>query len=381
MFRRTTLVRAILFVAASYVSSPAQAQFFFEGDAVFYTRNNTGGTPFLGGPTSVSSSKGSYDIEPGYRLGFGWSGENLQVDTTFTQITPWTAESSGILSGNLYMNPNDPAIGPADHTLQYQGFLSQAAQSTLGGTTESGFLIGSVVPGDAPSYSTSTTSNYRDIEVNIGSSQYKRPWRLAVGYRNVQLDEKNVMSMNGIFGTDATGISDAALIDAGASSISGAGSGFMQTVPPTYLNYQVHGQSQNDMNGAQLVFGYRFYDGPWLTLEGTSKAGIYRNIVSGRVQETATASGFNDSVYQRTMTGQDSGAAFAGNLGLKAVVGITDYIDFVIGYEVLFLAGVGLGPDQAGGISSNAAGAAVYHVQHDGSLIANGGTIGLRIYW
>lgn len=376
MCHRANLVWAVALLAASCAPSVACAQFFFESDAVALTRNSDGGAPFVAGPNSVSTEPGGYGWEPGYRLGFGWMGEDLQVDTTFTQISPWTSSSSGTFGGNLYFDQGDPALGAADSALVFPGFLNTAAASTLGGATQEGFL-----PSAGSKFSTATTSNYRDVEINIGSSQYKRPWRFGVGYRNIQLDEKNIMNLSGAFDTTGTGISDAALMNAGAQYVSGAGVGFDQTTPTTFLAYQVNGHAQNEMNGAQAFFGYRIYDGSWFTIEGTGKAGIYHNAISGRVQESLAASGFDNSVYQRTLTSKDAAAAFAGNLGLRAVVGITDYIDLTLGYEILFLSGVGLGPDQLNGVRTDSLGATAYHVQHNGSLIANGGTIGLRIYW
>lgn len=377
---RKNLFWAVLCVATCCGASVAQAQFFFESDAVFLQRNNSGSAPFIAGPGGVSSGKGSYGVEPGYRLGFGWMGNDVQVDATFTQISPWTADSNGSVTGNMYFDQG-PGGAATDNSLVFPGFLREAANSSLAGLDESNereFLT----PGSA--FTTSARSNYRDLEINVGTSQYKRPWRLAVGYRNISLDEKSMMRVSGVFDADGAGndgLSDAALINAGATHISGGSDGFFVSTPDTIATYQVNGNAANDLSGAQLLFGYRIFDNSWFSLEGISKAGVYRNSVSGQVQETLAGSGYDNSVYQRTLTSHDTSAAFAGNLGLRAVFSVTDYIDVLVGYEVLFLSGVGLGPDQANGIGTNAAGVTTYHVKHDGSLIANGGTIGLRIYW
>jgi len=368
----------MLALSASWGASIAQAQFFFESDAVFLNRNNSGGAKFASGGQSINLGKGDYGFEPGYRLGLGWLGEDVQIDAFFTQISPWTSSSSGDLTGNLYFNSDDPEIMALDSELEFPGFLMAAGSNTLGGVIQEGFLQSG---GD---FKSSSRSNYRDAEINIGTSQYKRPWRMAVGYRNIQLDENSLMSINGEFGTTDNGISDSALAAQGATLISGGGSG-IQVDPlgltPTDMLYSVTGDAKNELNGAQAIFGYRLYDGSWFTVESTLKAGVYRNTITGRVQETVATGGFQDSVYQRTMTGKDSGAAFVGNLGLKAVVGLTDYIDLVLGYEVMFLSGIALGSDQVNGIGYNTAAAPVYRVQNDRSLVANGGTIGLRVYW
>ncbi len=373
MNRRLQWLRISLVLVGMCSASSAQAQLFFDAQAVFLDRNSDSSAPFISGTNSLSTG-GGYGWEPGYRLGLGWIGESMQIDAGFTQISPW--ESSRLAGYGSGLGLNSGA--GATNSLSFPGFVTEAANSTFGGNPNNAFLAPGAVA------AVSTESNYKDWELNIGTSQYKRPWRVAVGYRGVTLDEKNLSTLFGEYQTSGAGneaLSDFNLTSAGAEWIGGTGTGFDMTTPPTFLTYSVFSKAQNELNGAQALFAYRFYDGSWFMLEGTGKAGVYYNSIHGQVQETLAGSGNNDSVYRRTLKGKDEGAAFVGNLGLRAIVGITDYIDLVLGYEVLFLSGVALGPDQLNGISQDSTNTTIYRVQHDRSLIANGGNIGLRIYW
>ncbi|SFH93284.1 hypothetical protein [Planctomicrobium piriforme] len=379
MGNRTRLVRLIVWFSLGCWASAAQAQFYFEADSVFLGRTNQGGASVVAGPQPVDTKNGNYSVEPGYRLSIGTIFDNFQVDTSFTQLSPWEASGSG-----SFLAPVDfDGPRPGNNTLNFNGFLRAAALDTFNGEdTESEQIR-------ASNWTSYSSSSYLDAEINFGSSQVNRRWRLAGGYRYIQLDEKNGVSMFGTFDAPDVGggviqpnngLSHDALTDAGASLISGVADGF-NSGGTDQLQYSVNSNANNRMSGFQTTFGYRFYDGDWFTLEGISKAGIYANSISGQVQETVVGSGLDNSVYQRTLRDKEIAAAFAGNLGLRAVVGITDYIDLVAGWEVLFLAGLALGPDQINGLKVNNVGTTVYQVDNHGSMVATGGTLGIRIYW
>jgi hypothetical protein len=185
-------------------------------------------------------------------------------------------------------------------------------------------------------------------------------------------------------GLPGTGLSDQAIVNAGGVLISGDGDGYDASTSidgPDRVLYSINSATSNVLNGGQVTFSYRVYDGSWFAVDAYSKAGIFRNQMRGTVVETIAGSGNDNSVYQRTLTNDRFGAAFAGNLGFRAIVGLTDYINLTAGYEVLFLSGLALGPDQLNGVSSNMAGATVYRVQNHGNVVAHGGTLGLQILW
>jgi len=363
--QKWTMRTLILGCCLTLLPSFAQAQLFFDAEAVFLGRNNEGGTSIVSGADPISTNSGSYGSEPGYRLTIGGIFDNLQVDGTFTQISPWTSSLDGVFNNNV-----DLPTG-----MNFDGFLNQAAQAEGDGE----YLNG---PG---TFDVSNRSNYRDAEIMIGSSYINRRWRLAGGYRYVQLDEKNGLGIfadldEAVPGPAAPiGLTDAALTAAGATWLAGPADGIDAGSEIAYL---IQSNTRNQMHGFQTLFGVEMLNSKWVTIEGLLKAGIYCNNMSGRVTETVAGLGPGDtSVYQRILSGNKTGAAFAGNLGLRAVIGITDYIDLVGGGEVLFLSGVALGDDQANGVNANLMGTNAYQVQNKGSLVAYGGTVGLRIFW
>ncbi len=347
----------------AFCPSQAQAQLFFNAEAVFLSRDHDGGSTIAtSGAQDISSNPGSFSTEPGYRLSIGGIFDTWQVEGTFTQLNPWTADLDGTFGSNI----------PFASNMDFNGFLKLASEAEDGGE-----FLG---PGE---YDAHTRSNYKDAEIMFGSSYAHRRWRIGMGYRYVQLDEQNGLFMSGVF-DDAPlvglpdGLSDAALMNAGAELVAGGANGLTNG---TDLDYLLQSATSNQMSGFQTAFGVQLLDGKWITIEGLAKVGIYYNRMTGQVTETVGDSGPDASVYQRILSGNKTGAAFVGNLGLRGVVGITDYIDLVGGGEVLFLSGVALGNDQYQGVSQTMVGTNAYTVQNKGSVIAYGGNIGLRIYW
>jgi len=356
---RTSISKAIFWFCLAACPSLAQAQMFFEADAVFLGRNQNGGTTIAPG---ISTNTGSYGAESGYRISIGSILDTWQVDATFTQISPWTGEVDRLDSSSINL-----ATG-----LEFEGFLNTAADASLPTPVYSLNL---------DNFEAASRSNYRDVEIMIGSSYANHRWRVAGGYRHAQLDEQNGLLMEGAFAEApiGAGLDPIALLDAGATYVTGVPAAITNNTP---VQYALQSQTTNHVNGFQTTFGVQFVDGRWLTLEGIAKAGIYHNQMSGRVTEILRAeTGAPASVYQQIHSGKKSGAAFIGNLGLRAVIGVTDYIDIVGGGEVLFLSGVALGNDQYNGVSQTMVGTSAYEVQNRGSMVAYGGNIGLRIYW
>lgn len=376
----------------------ARAQLFFSAEAVFMDRNNEGGSPIIGGPEAVSLGDQSYGAEPGYRLRLGGFFEGWQFDTSFTQIEPWTTSSSGVFANPVVFDDEagNPLVADPANTLLFAGGLRSAALSSLAGADESTegelLLAGST-------YALESRSNYRDFELNFGTNENCSRWRFAAGYRHIRLDESSGFSMLGLFNAidSATGfvpgdagnvgndgLSHNALDDAGFGLISGGADGYDAELSPDgadTLQYTINGSTYNELNGAQFVIGYRMLDGAWLTIDALGKAGIYRNNVSGRLVETIVGSGNDNSVYRQGFADDDISAAFAGNVGLRGIVSLTDYINVTGGYEVLFLSGVALSDDQPSGLRRSSTGTTIYAVNTNGALIAHGGTVGLEFLW
>ena len=97
--------------------------------------------------------------------------------------------------------------------------------------------------------------------------------------------------------------------------------------------------------------------------------------------ETYVGPEFNGSAYQRTLTNRARSATFAGGVGLKATMALTDYINATAGYEAMFLSGIALGNDQNSGITTSVTNVQSYHVRSNGHTILHGLSVGMEILW
>lgn len=335
---------------------------------------------------------------------------------------PFALRSAALssLSGGELIEPLSTELtlwGPAamnDVLVQLLPHMSPYLMAGADESTEGELLL----PG--ATWSTQTRSEYRDFEFNLGTNQNIRRWRVSVGYRSISLDETHQMRLSGVFDAidvadgavsgDPTnrlndGLSHQALINAGMTLLSEeqlvtyyvrTSSGYEQRTidaspdgidassamgAPVFLAWQFDGRAYNDLNGAQVTFGYRLVDNQEWSIEAIGKAGLFHNSIHGSVREVVAASGADISVYRRFLTDERSTVAFAGNFGLRGSVALNDYIRLIGGYEILFLSGVALGSEQTKGLTKSAAGTSVYRVREDGSFFAHGGSVGFEVSW
>lgn len=404
MTQRTLFRLALGVFACCLMPAGADAQLFFEADAVFLDRDNNGGAPFINGPEAISNNPGSFNAEAGYRLRLGGYFSEYQVDAIFTQVNPWTNNASGTFARAVTFDDSasNPFVVPVTPANQLAGIsaLRTAAMSTNGAADES--LEGEyLLPG--AQFRTQNRSDYRDFQLDFGTSYLCRRWRMGVGYRYIRINETSTMFLQGIFdardvddgdypgdlNNDTNdGLSHAALTNSGLALIGGAADGFdglqpnaLPAIPPDIIAYETYGRADNELNGAQFTFGYLVVNGEWITLETFSNVGIYRNNIRGSVRETVAGLGNDNSIYQRTLTDDRLKPAFAGTLGFKGTVALTDYINLVGGYEALFLSGIALGPDQILGVGTSNMGTTSFRAQTDGNIILHGGNVGFEILW
>jgi len=390
----------IAIVVAMGAATESQAQMFFQTQWISLSRNHDSDMSYITGPESLSGGAADYDFSPGVRFTIGGDVFGYQVDASFTQIDSWTGHSSG-----TFMNPiafDDEAnnanvfAAPPVNTFGYTNPLYQAATYMGGGvdeTLESEFLTAGAT------YETWARSDLREFEINFGTSPYTSLWRFSGGFRHIKLSERNRMLIGGTFdaldvddgaapgdaGNDPNdALSHLALIESGMVHFSGGADGYnsiLAGVGPDMLFYETAGRTENELNGAQFTLTGTVIDGSWITIEAFGKAGIYRNNIGAAVRETLIGSGDDDSIYRRELTDTRLRASFAGNLGFNAIISVTDYINLVGGYEVLFINGVALGSDQADGLEVSLVGDPTFRAQTKGSLIAHGGRLGLELVW
>lgn len=418
------LVAGVAFAALLSICQSSQAQVEFDAQWLIFNRDNDANGNIVNGPTSVGLGQGDYGTTSGYRLSLGGSLPYFDVDATFSQLDTWEDRTSGTFSEIIVL---DTGIDGEDlssvNRLAAFTALGQAARfaDLVAGddeTTESERIIRPTdLPSvydtvfgfdsfDEPSYATFQESNFREFEVNIGTPRECRRWQFAIGYRHIKVDERSGVAISGLFDALDTddgnrfdgsmaddpnnGLGNEAIIGVGMSSFDGAADGFdavfdttdpAMVIAPDVVTYAINGNADNELNGAQAVFIGRLFDGDWVTVEGIGKAGIYSNNVRASVSEFLIGSGNDDSVYNRAFSSDDTTAAFAGNIGVRGTVSLTDYINIIAGYEVIFLSGVALGPDQIHGLSEDLLGNTRYDVQHDGTIVLYGGNLGLELLW
>lgn len=394
MSRRVRIVALLALLTGVVEPAALQAQMFFEADAVFFNRRggNTGGAYLLGPDAAVISGPGN-SYEPGYRLVLGGMLDQWQIDAALTQVSPWEGFASGGLTQMVILDDTfgNPVVDPGGlaNRLAIPNALFDAAALQFDEQTESERLQGG---GNWTYYD---RANYRDFEINLGSSRNMSPWRFSVGYRHIRYDGRNQFTMSGVF--DAIDTADGAVFGdltnqpndalAGTSLIAAGMTGFGQFDAlatgngPDTLLYAHRSRADNELNGAQTTFVWRMIDSPWVTIEGIGKAGLFHNNMQASLVETVWGTGNGTAQYTRSFNDRRTGAAFAGNVGMKAILSLTDYMNLVGGYEFVFLAGLGTPGNQAYGLGTDTLGARTFRAHNSSDLVIHGGTVGVEVNW
>lgn len=135
-------------------------------------------------------------------------------------------------------------------------------------------------------------------------------------------------------------------------------------------------QAANRLNGINFsVAGQVFSQGRFDVL-GTMNLGVYHNQASGAVAERVTELTGNGSAYGRGFTDNQDVVSFIGSAGLEGGYWVTDWARLFAGYEVMFINGVALAPEQESGLGNSD-----YMLQHDGDLILHGAKAGVEFLY
>lgn len=373
----------------------AEAQFRASADWIFWTRNHDADTEFLGG-----GEEADYGFNSGFRFGMGFSCDRFDVEASFLQVPDWNNTESGTLAVPLaFDDPTNIFIAPAAG-FGFPNALTDAANDVASGQD---LEIEHLEPGAR--IAQRLESRLRDFELNFGSSRTARNVWASLGWRHIEIDEASNFLAVGVFqAIDAAdgfppadpgdpdpqgddGLSDPALTAAGFINIAGAGDGFVGYDPldpmaiQTTLGALFQGYADNDLDGGQLVFGGRYCAADLLFIEGFVKGGVYQNRATGMVQETVFGVENDTSVYRRTLFNRTTTASFAGSVGFRFLVPLTDYIVLRTGYEAMLVTNVALAADQPLGISQNVLGETRYEVVTSNVFVAHGGHLGLEVNW
>lgn len=395
MYRAGICLSAIvLSIACS--GGVAEAQLRFRADYLLWNRNNDSSASLITGAGGASASDTNFGYSSGYQFTLGGSSNIFDVEASFMSIPGWSDSFGGTLAQPLvFDDPTNVNVAPANGL----GFMSalKVAASTPGVEDNE---IEYLEPG--AQYQVHYQSRFDSFELNLGSSRTARPLFFSVGWRHMQLKESAAVLVRGNFQVkDADNgalpgsagdepnnqLSNAALIGAGFENTGGAADGFSGYDPTaaipviTTLGLSYNNRAYNDLDGMQLTFGGRYPVNDIVSLQGTLKGGVYQNYIRASVRESIFGIANDDSVYTRTFSDSAKTASFAGGIGLDAIVAITDYVNFTLGYQALFVTNMAFANDQTSGISTDLFGVARYKLVNDGLLIAHGANVGLEFWW
>ena len=137
--------------------------------------------------------------------------------------------------------------------------------------------------------------------------------------------------------------------------------------------------SLKPLNGIQATADFQFLESDYWQLGGFAKAGVYRNAARGMITESYTDIQNDKNSYTRQLGASNNGAAFGGHLGLTSRVMLWKNVRVFSAYEVIFLSGLALAPDQVRAVSNEPTAGASLNLQTHGNVIMHGGRLGLEI--
>lgn len=381
-------------------------QWRFQGDALYMTRNNRwSDIPVTSGPESFRPSNLDFDYKSGSRLSLGIMQDDFEMDFVFTTLNDWNASQSGVLTNGLdfdgpvafgdagVTNAARAAVGATPNFLTSSTYFAPINTAALSSAeaNELEFLK----PGAR--FSQQYSAGYQDFEVNYKRrNQPGRFARFGFGYRNVQFSETGLTALSGTFDTvdnDGTnpgaannGLAHGSLVSGGLTgpTLAGQQVGFSDstaTLPADELLFTTNVRSKNQLNGAQVTADFLLLESDYFELGAFGKAGVFHNYASGKITENYTDT-LNDNVnYTRTLSSSRQVASFLGQAGLTGRLFVRQNVRLFGSYEVLYLSGVALAPDQVEGITTTVTPAAALDLRTQGSVFIHGGRVGLEILW
>lgn len=383
------------------VAEPAS---FFSAGAqyLFTTRDTSVVNPgdFISGPDSARVGFGNADF--GYKAGveafFGYHSDGVKIEAIFSDYGAWHFLNTGTLTAGLAF---DEGIGgpwaganQIDLTTGYEG-LHAAASAGMGGDADEfeGLGPGGGFADDLPTYSVLYRSIMQSYQVNVVTEDPEARVQIGIGYRHISLDELASIEIEGsLRAIDVAvpngGISHNSLITfGGLTHVAGAANGFEDETSnasalPDTLQMFHDARTSNSLNGAQVVLSEQFMYWKGWTIDGIAKAGVYHNQVKASVSETYVGTdrgpGGDSSTYGRTFTDTKSQLAFAGSVGLQSNFPLSDHWSFVSGYEMTYIYGVALSPEQYAGVTGATFVTRTFNADTHGEIIAHGGNAGLQ---
>jgi len=131
--------------------------------------------------------------------------------------------------------------------------------------------------------------------------------------------------------------------------------------------------TRNDLYGGQLGARWRCCHGGW-SWEATGKGGLYGNSEG----EKQTVVDFPNFPLRPLTSGSGSTLSFVGELNLSGIYQLNDVWGIRAGYNVMWIEGVALAPDQLDFSFTSTSGS---QIQRNGGIFLHGVNIGLEARW
>lgn len=390
-------------------------QFRFQAEWIYYTRENRAkSVPLFTGPESVNQDDADFSYQSGYRLNLAFMNDDYELEGSFLELDGLNSSLSGTLTNAVVFDGLSTFLTASDVTRGMLGALDGSTVNFLEPTTTFAPINAAANHGSGvaaenentelefldpgATFVSKYTSSLQDFDINLkGRRQPGRLLRFGFGYRNIQFHEGGFAALRGSFNTADTdgdetpgfndpndGLSNAALTavpGAGLTLASGAGGFFENALPilPDQLLFTSSSNTTNQLNGVQATLDATFLESQYFSLGAYGKAGVYHNAARGSVIETYRDLQNGMSTYTRGFSDSKDRVAFAGNVGVLGTVLLRENLRVFGGYELFFLSGVALAPDQANGIKTNIGDVTSLTLQTHGQALFHGGRVGIEI--
>ena len=357
-------------------------QFTATEEGLFMGRDSRvdAGRNIVNGPDTqrLGYNNADFNHEFGYRVSLGVQSPERRVEAIFAEYGDWAWRDTGSLTTGLSFDDGTGFPAGVNQLSTTTFFRPLFTASVAAADEGDGLGPNNAFADPLPTYANFYDSQMQDLQINLMENDNRSTLRIGIGYRNVQLDELAGTMISGSYrafdiAAPDGGLTTGDLTGAGLIFISGVNDGF-QDGAPDLLTLDYRGTANNDLNGFQFIADVSLIDRPRFSMSLVGKAGAYHNHASGQVRERYTGVGGNTSVYGADFADSKDNVAFVGGVAVKAGLKLTEHLRLIGGYEGIFVSGVALAPEQAGGVRDG-----TYEVNTDGNVIVHGANVGLEL--
>jgi len=374
-------------------------------DVTRSTRSNVNGLNVLQGPNAgiFSLAGAEFDRETGYRVGGGIGIGDWDVGFNYTDFGDFNIFRSGRLTSGVSFDAGADAGNPwaGSNRIGPSSIFSPIYEASAGGNAADEFdglgpAVAAFTTDALPTYWENYDSTIRTTEINLMPRNYMPGcrktggWRMGAGFVHTDVDEHLTARLGGTFrardigGVFSNGgllhsdLTDAA--EGNLNLISGNANGFSDQAGdhPNDGNPLIADDLlfthdidvDNNLNGVQLLLDNILYRNCRFRLIANTRFGLYENTVNSTISQRYRD---EDSVYGRDFVREERGLALSFGAAIGAEYQIRRHLSFNLGYEMNYLSGLALAPDQ----TINNGG---YQIDRDGDILLHGirGGFGIR---